>query len=79
MWRKKQEAAEAQAEFQRGLVNSKVKLQGGLKFAVSLPPEADSHYAGKRVSLGAVDTPIFWYRPKDSKDVPGHLRRSLRP
>jgi len=38
-----------------------------LKFAVSLPPEADSHYAGKRVSLGAVDTPIFWYRPKDSE------------
>ena len=63
----KQEAAEAQAKLQRGLVNSQLKLQGGLKFAVSLPPEADSHYAGKRVSLGAVDTPIFWYRPKDSE------------
>ena len=62
-----QEAAEAQAKLQRGLVNSKVKLQAGLKFAVSLPPEADSHYAGKGVSLGAVDTPIFWYRPKDSE------------
>ncbi len=62
-----QEAAEAQAKLQRDLVNSKVKLQGGLKFAVSLPPEADSHYAGKGVSLGAVDTPIFWYRPKDAK------------
>ena len=37
-------------------------------FAASLPPEADSHYAGKRVSLGAVDTPIFWYRPKDAKE-----------
>jgi len=63
----KQEAAEAQAKLQRRLVNSQVKIQGGLKFAVSLPPEADSHYAGKRVSLGAVDTPIFWYRPKDSE------------
>jgi len=62
-----QAAAEAQAKFQRDLVNSKVKLQGGLKFAVSLPPEADSHYAGKGVSLGAVDTPIFWYHPKDAK------------
>ena len=33
----------------------------------SLPPEADAHYAGKGVSLGAADTPIFWYRPKDAK------------
>ncbi len=32
-----------------------------------LPKEADSHYAGKGVSLGAADRPIFWYRPKDSK------------
>ena len=32
-----------------------------------LPKEADSHYAGKGVSLGAADTPIFWYRPKDAK------------
>ena len=32
-----------------------------------LPKEADWHYAGKRVSLGAADTPIFWYRPKDAK------------
>ena len=26
-----------------------------------------AHYAGKGVSLGAADTPIFWYRPKDAK------------
>ena len=30
-------------------------------------PEADAHYAGKGVSLGAPGTPIFWYRPKDAK------------
>jgi len=42
-------------------------LQRGLRFAVALPPEADSHYAGKDISLGAADTPIFWYRPKDAK------------
>ena len=35
--------------------------------SASLPPEADAHYAGKGVSLGAADKPIFWYRPKDSK------------
>ena len=34
-----------------------------------LPPEADAHYAGKGVSLGAADKPIFWYRPKDGKST----------
>ena len=42
-------------------------LQRGLLFAFALPTDADAHYAGKGVSLGAADTPIFWYRPKDSK------------
>ncbi len=44
------------------------RLQRGLMFTGLLPPEADAHYAGKGVSLGAADTPIFWYRPKDSKN-----------
>ena len=44
-----------------------LKFQPGSTFVDSLPPEADAHYAGKGVSLGAADTPIFWYRPKDSK------------
>jgi outer membrane lipoprotein-sorting protein len=39
----------------------------GFGFMVELPPEADAHYAGKGVSLGKADTPIFWYRPKDAK------------
>jgi hypothetical protein len=30
--------------------------------------DADAHYAGKGVSLGAADRPIFWYRPKDAKN-----------
>lgn len=42
------------------------KLQRGIMFTILLPKEADSHYAGKGVSLGTPDTPIFWYRPKDS-------------
>jgi len=42
-------------------------LQRGLFFVFTLPPEADMHYAGKGVSFGAADTPIFWHRPKDSK------------
>lgn len=44
------------------------KLTHGLGFVFEeLPPEADAHYAGKGVSFGAADKPIFWYRPKDAK------------
>ena len=44
-----------------------LKLQPGVAFAASLPPEADAHYAGKGVVRGKAETPIFWYRPKDAK------------
>jgi len=44
-----------------------IPLQRGLLFALALPTDADAHYAGKGVSLGAADKPIFWYRPKDAK------------
>jgi hypothetical protein len=44
-----------------------VKIQPGIAFLKELPSKADAHYAGKGVSLGAADKPIFWYRPKDSK------------
>lgn len=43
------------------------KFDRGLNFAVLLPKESNSYYAGKDVSLGASDTPVFWYRPKDAK------------
>ena len=43
------------------------RFQQGLRFTGLLPPEADAHYAGKGVSLGAADTPIFWYCSKDAK------------
>jgi outer membrane lipoprotein-sorting protein len=44
-----------------------IPLQRGLLFALTLPTDADAHYAGKGVSYGAADRPIFWYRPKDAK------------
>jgi hypothetical protein len=44
------------------------RVQRGLNFANQLPPNADAHYVGKGVSFGAADMPIFWYRPKDSKN-----------
>jgi outer membrane lipoprotein-sorting protein len=54
-------------EQMRKMAEAQKKLQRGLMFALGLPPEADAHYAGKGVSLGAADKPIFWYRPKDAK------------
>jgi hypothetical protein len=44
-----------------------MRIQLGLTFVEKLPPEADAHYAGKGLSIGAADKPVFWYRPKDSK------------
>lgn len=65
------EAAEAQmrdsAEESRKFMEAQRRVQRGVMFANELPPAADAHYVGKGVSLGAVDTPIFWYRPEDSK------------
>ncbi len=48
-------------------VEIQIPLQRGLFFAFALSAEADAHYAGKGVSLGAADLPIFWYRPTGSK------------
>jgi hypothetical protein len=46
---------------------ARLKIERGMDFVLLLPKEADWHYAGKRVALGAVDTPVFWYRPKGAK------------
>jgi hypothetical protein len=63
-----QDAAKKTAEASmQELLKVQIPLQRGLLFAFALPSEADAHYAGKGVSLGAADKPIFWYRPKDSK------------
>jgi len=43
-----------------------VPVQRGLMFVLALPPEADAHYAGKGVSFGTAEKPVFWYRPKGS-------------
>ena len=56
-------------EFGQAQINEILqRVQRGLNFANKLPPNADAHYVGKGVSFGAADTPIFWYRPKDSKN-----------
>ncbi|MHC4580816.1 MAG: hypothetical protein ACYS14_05115 [Planctomycetota bacterium] len=56
-------------EFGQDQINEILRrVQRGLNFANGLPRNADAHYVGKGVSFGAADTPIFWYRPKDSKN-----------
>jgi len=49
------------------LVETQARLQRGSMFALMLPPDADAHYAGKGISLGAPARPIFWYHPKDAQ------------
>jgi hypothetical protein len=69
--RKSAEVGETQEteEFRQAQFNEVFRrVQRGLNFANELPPNADAHYVGKGVSFGAADTPIFWYRPKDSKN-----------
>lgn len=73
--RNAQEAREAQmrktAEVQeataREFMEAQQRVQRGVMFADQLSPNADAHYAGKGVSLGEADRPIFWYRPTDAK------------
>ena len=43
------------------------KINRGIMFAHTLPEDADWHYTGKDVKFGDAETPIFWYRPKDSE------------
>ena len=39
------------------------KIGRGLAFAMTLPAEADAHYAGKGVKREDPKAPVFWYKP----------------
>jgi len=62
--RKGQEPSEQELQT---MVETQTRLQRGSMFALMLPTDADAHYAGKGVSFGSSDKPIFWYHPTDSK------------
>jgi outer membrane lipoprotein-sorting protein len=50
------------------LLETLSKIGRGFEFAAeNLASDSDAHYAGKGISFGTKDTPIFWYRPKDAK------------
>ncbi len=65
-WAKKH--AEEREAKSRKFMETQRRVQRGLMFFNQLLPDADAHYAGKGVSLGASDTPIFWYSPKHSQN-----------
>jgi outer membrane lipoprotein-sorting protein len=44
-----------------------MKMSRGGMFVANLPATSDKHYAGKGVKLNTPDTPVFWYRPENSK------------
>jgi outer membrane lipoprotein-sorting protein len=44
-----------------------VSIGRGLQFAVTQPPAADAHYAGKGVKRTGPKAPIFWYKPTGSE------------
>lgn len=55
----------------RGETGGKTEEQSTLEvrgtvFLSRLQPDNDWHYAGRSVTLGAADRPIFWYRPEGS-------------
>jgi len=56
------------AKQEQELTKAISKFEPGLVFAASRPPDADAHYAGRGVLLGAADKPIYWYRPQGSKN-----------
>jgi hypothetical protein len=48
-------------------IQIRLKIQQHLLFIRFFKGEGKWHYAGNGVKLGDADTPIFWYRPKDSQ------------
>ena len=44
-----------------------LKMARGFIFFKLLKAENDWHYVGKNVKLGDSESPVCWYRPKDSE------------
>ena len=44
-----------------------ITMYRGMMFVTQLPADSNWRYAGENVSYGDANTPIFWYRPKDSQ------------
>ena len=55
-----------QAEREKQFDEGSQKLQRAMMFMLHLPKDSDWHYAGRGISIGTADTPVFWYRPMDA-------------
>lgn len=51
----------------REIMDATATFAHGVAFVLSLPEDANAHYAGNGVSKGTPDRPIFWYKPAGSK------------
>ncbi len=50
-----------------GVQQTIMDMGRGITFVQTLPADSDWHYAGKDVTFGAAETPIFWYRPEGAE------------
>lgn len=57
---------EPEMEWQEMMQHTR-KITYGMMFVMQMQPENDWHYAGKDVTFGDANTPIFWYRPEGSE------------
>jgi hypothetical protein len=58
-----QDGQESAIQLQQTLLD----MGRGITFVQSLPADSDWHYAGKGVTFGDTETPIFWYRPEGAE------------
>jgi len=50
-----------------GVQQTIMDMGRGITFVQSLPADSDWHYAGKDVTFGDAEMPIFWYRPEGAE------------
>ena len=50
----------------KSLMSTAAVIGRGLRFAITLPVEADAHYAGNNVKRQGPRVAIFWYKPEGS-------------
>lgn len=63
----KEKGTEPTIEDMTQLQQTIIDMTHGFPFVESLPAESDWKYVGKDVKFGDANSPIFWYRPKNSQ------------
>lgn len=55
-------------EAEKAQMTETFKIGKGMNFALTLPAEANAHYAGKGVKRQGPKAPVFWYKPAGSQN-----------